>query len=293
MKASNATKRPPPTQQEIEQHYFEMFRSTYSLPPGTVVYGDKPDVVITGARTVGIEITNLYVEDGGNPASEQVQARHRRAVVSLAQEIYEGVGGSNIEMTLGFDEDRPIRDVPSVAAKIAALGEQVQSWDNGQIRKDHFEHIPELGFAYLYARQLQHDDEPDPKFPNGQPDPSDGFAAFAEYRNRREARALRAGIYKPLPFHGKWKLGQGHSFGLMSVARLTEIIRRKEAKARQYSSCDEYWLLLVVDFIDAGQEQEIRVDGLVLESNVFERIIIYKPHFEHIVEVTPERVIVG
>jgi hypothetical protein len=101
---------------------------------------------------------------------------------------------------------------------------------------------------------------------------------------------LRAGIYKPLPFRGKWKLGQAHSFGLMSPARLAEIIRRKDAKARHYSSCDEYWLLVVVDFMDTAQEQEIRVDGLALESGVFERVIIYKPHFEHIVEVTPGRV---
>jgi hypothetical protein len=290
MKSSMTSKSPLPTQQEIERHYFERFRIAYPLPPGTVVYGDKPDVTITGVRTVGIEITNLYVEDGANPASEQVQAKHRHAAVSLAQDIYDKSGGSNIEMTLGFDEDRPIRDVPAVAAKIAALAEQVKCWDNGQIRKHHFEHIPELDFAYLYARQLQYDDEPDPKFPNGQPDPSEGFTAFAEYRNRREARALRAGIYKPLPFCGKWKLGQAHSFGLMSAARLTEIIAQKEAKARHYSSCDEYWLLVVVDFMNAAQEQEIRVDGLVVDSDVFERIIIYKPHFEHIVEVTRERV---
>jgi hypothetical protein len=38
----------------------------------------------------------------------------------------------------------------------------VSDWKNGSIRRDHFEHIPELDFAYLYARQLQHDDEPDP-----------------------------------------------------------------------------------------------------------------------------------
>jgi hypothetical protein len=64
-------------------------------------------------------------------------------------------------------------------------------------------HIPELDLAYLYARQLQYSDEPDEMFPNGPPDPAEGFPAFAEYRNRRNARALRKGIYKPLPFRGK------------------------------------------------------------------------------------------
>jgi hypothetical protein len=49
MKSSMTSKIPLLTQQEIERHYFEMFRSAYPLPPGTVVYGDKPDVTITGA----------------------------------------------------------------------------------------------------------------------------------------------------------------------------------------------------------------------------------------------------
>jgi hypothetical protein len=75
----------------------------------------------------------------------------------------------------------------------------------------------------------------------------------------------------------------------MSIARLTEMVRGKEAKAREYSSCDEYWLLVVVDFMDEAQEQEIRVNGLVLASDVFGRIIIYKPYFEHVVEATCER----
>ncbi len=71
----------------------------------------------------------------------------------------------------------------------------------------------------------------------------------------------------------------------MSIERLTEIIREKKAKARQYVACHAYWLLIVVDFIDSAQEQEIRIDGLSIESNVFRRIIIYKPRFEHIVPV--------
>jgi hypothetical protein len=36
--------------------------------------------------------------------------------------------------------------------------------------------------------------------------------------------------------------------------------------------------------MDTAQEQEIRVEGLRIASDLFERIIIYKPGFEHIVE---------
>jgi hypothetical protein len=81
---------------------------------------------------------------------------------------------------------------------------------------------------------------------------------------------------------------QAHDFGLMSIRRLAEIVREKEAKAREYIRCDAYWLLIVVDFIDSAQEQEIRIDGLAVESNVFQKVIVYKPYFEHIVEVAPQ-----
>ena len=42
----------------------------------------------------------------------------------IAQQLYEQAGGANIEMTLGFDDDHPIRDVRTAAAKLAALGKR-------------------------------------------------------------------------------------------------------------------------------------------------------------------------
>ena len=75
----------------------------------------------------------------------------------------------------------------------------------------------------------------------------------------------------------------------MSIARLNEIISEKEAKAQRYAPCDVYWLLIVVDFIDAAQEQEIRIDGLTVRSDMFQKIIIYKTGFEHIVELEPQK----
>ena len=48
--------------------------------------------------------------------------------------------------------------------------------------------------------------------------------------------------------------------GLMSEAALEAIVREKEAKAAEYNPCGAYWLLVVVDWIDPAQEQEIRID---------------------------------
>jgi hypothetical protein len=39
--------------------------------------------------------------------------------------------------------------------------------------------------------------------------------------------------------------------------------------------------------MDPAQEQEIRIDGLTIASTVFDKIIVYKPGFEHIDEVKP------
>jgi hypothetical protein len=289
MKSANALNGGPRKQQTIERRYFEMFLKAYPLPSGTITHGDKPDVILAGAQNIGIEITNFYLAKGKSPNSEQVQRRRRAAAVAKGHHLYRKDGGENIELAFGFDPWHPIQDADKLAAQIADLARRVEGRDNGKISKDVFEEIPQLGFAYLLARELQYSAEPDPQFPNGQPDPSEG-AAYKEYRNRRQTRALREGIYKPLPWPAKWKVTQAHDIGLMSTERLMEIIREKEVKARSYSTCDAYWLLIVVDFMDLAQDQEIRIDDLSVTSDVFEKIIIYKTYLEHIVEITPQPV---
>ena len=71
----------------------------------------------------------------------------------------------------------------------------------------------------------------------------------------------------------------------MSLTALRDIIKEKETKSKQYQGCDAYWLLVIVDFIDPAQNQEIRVDEFEnVTSTVFENILVYKPHFGHVVE---------
>ena len=254
---------------------------------GVICHDDKPDVIVSGSQKLGIEISNFFVVDGASPSSEQVQRRHRQAGVAKAQQLYQRAGGKNIDVTFSFNKEQPIQDVNGLARQLASLARHLENRVNGTIGRDVFEDIPELGFAYLRTRELQYSAEPDPEFPDGPPDASAGFTAFKTYRNRREARALREGIYKPLQSPATWKTQQLHSWGLMSADALTEIIREKEAKAQHYTTCDAYWLLIVVDFIDSAQEQEIRIEGFTVGSDVFQRIILYKPQFEQMVEITP------
>jgi hypothetical protein len=99
------TARRKPTKKEKERLWLEHFRRAYqgNFPPGIVEYHENPDVlVIDPGRTVGIEITEFHLIDGGLPQSEPQQALRRSGVVEEAQRLYLAEGGKTIELTFSF-----------------------------------------------------------------------------------------------------------------------------------------------------------------------------------------------
>jgi len=69
------------------------------------------------------------------------------------------------------------------------------------------------------------------------------------------------------------------------MEKLRAIVSDKEAQSKSYQRCDAYWLVVVVDFIDPAQDQEIQIDGFEkIASTVFEKVIVYKTHFGHVFE---------
>lgn len=226
------------TNQEIEKHYFEMFHKRHPLPPGTIVHGDSPDVIIEGPRRIGIEITRFFLEEGSLPQSEQRQRELRDEVVSKAQDLFEN--GNRIEITLGFDKANPIRDKNKLIKAIVELAKGLQGRNTGEVRRDFYKAIPELSFVYLNTQE--YDD-------------------------------------------AKWRIVQVYTGQIMSRDRLLDIVKDKEKCAVQYKACDAYWLLVVVDFFDRAQDQEIQIDDFPpIQSEVFEKVIIYKTVFGHILE---------
>lgn len=226
--------------QDIEKHYFEIFRKNYTLPDGNIIYRDKPDVILQSNKKIGIEITNFYLEKGDSPKSEQAQKKLREKVVSGAQHIYQTANGKKIEITFGFDKANPITDLKTLTKKIAALARHIETWNTGTIRNDVFKGIPELSFVYLNAK---------------------------EYEDAR------------------WRVVQVYDVPIMSRDRLINIIRDKESCSRRYDICDTYWLLVVVDFIDPARDQEIQLDNFEkIQSEIFEKIIVYKTIFGHVLE---------
>jgi hypothetical protein len=230
------------TNRDIERHYFEQFRGAYGLPNGAAEYADKPDVLLKGKRTIGIEMTRFYLQPGGSPGSEQQQKPRRERVVSDAHELHRDAGRKKFELTITFNPDRPITSARRklLPKELAALAATLSADRSGPIDADFLGGMPEVHSIYLNGKE--YDD-------------------------------------------AKWRVSQVYSLDLMSAEGLEQIVREKESKATEYAPCDAYWLLIIVDWRDNAQDQEINVAGVKIASSVFERIIVYKPGFEDIVEV--------
>lgn len=85
----------------------------------------------------------------------------------------------------------------------------------------------------------------------------------------------------------KWHTSQVYGVPSLVVPRVEEVIAEKTEKVAQYRSCDCYWLLIVVDFMNPAQDQDIRwpAGAVLTQTHAFERIWLYKPAFHEVVEV--------
>jgi len=84
----------------------------------------------------------------------------------------------------------------------------------------------------------------------------------------------------------KWRIVQVHDVPMLAMERLVDIVKEKEQRSKKYEKCDAYWLLVVVDFMNPAQDQEIQIDTFrKVETEVFERVIVYKTLFGHVLEV--------
>src|SRR5262249_35565248 len=104
-----------------ERYYFEMFSRDFPLPNGKIEYSDRPDVILRGERTIGIEITKFYLKPGHLSASEQRQRIKRDEVVSTAQRLHREQSGTDVGFSFGFDKNHPIGNEKTLARSIAGL----------------------------------------------------------------------------------------------------------------------------------------------------------------------------
>lgn len=142
-----------PSNRDVERYYFERFQSHYEVPDGDLVFTDKPDVIVRGTQTIGVEIANLYLANGADSASEQVQRVRRLQTLERAQALHLASGGRHIELSVGFNPEYPVQKLEPVARALAAIVTRIEGSPSGQVSRMLFEHVPELHFLYYNQRE--------------------------------------------------------------------------------------------------------------------------------------------
>lgn len=76
----------------------------------------------------------------------------------------------------------------------------------------------------------------------------------------------------------RWRSSQVFSVPNLAVCMVRDIVGQKDTLLPKYAPCDEYRLLLVVDFMDPAQDQDLRWpdDEPALET-AFSEVVIFKP----------------
>jgi hypothetical protein len=143
--------------EHIERYYFESFLEICPLT-GCVTYGDKPDVIVSGPRKIGIEITNFFLQSGCLRESEQRQRPLRSRVIAEAHSLYRAGGGKNIELTFVFDKNNPITSgrTKKIRNELVAFVRNIDDAVSGEIRKSLFrDRIPEISFIWLHKGECR------------------------------------------------------------------------------------------------------------------------------------------
>ena len=96
--------------QTIERYYFELFQSHYEVPDGDLVFTDKPDVIVRGTRTIGIEVaTSIF------PAAQIRRANKCSVRVGshawTRSALHRASGGRHIEFSVGFNPKYQIQSL--------------------------------------------------------------------------------------------------------------------------------------------------------------------------------------
>lgn len=88
----------------------------------------------------------------------------------------------------------------------------------------------------------------------------------------------------------KWRQAQPHTVPSLHHKRVRELAASKDLLLPGYVKCDQYWLLLVVDYMDPALDQEIAW-GVSEEAvtTQFDRLLIYRTLSHEVTEVPVAR----
>lgn len=132
-----------------ERCQLEAFRRACAAFPTGMIEDEreKPDFIVEGARKIGIELTDFYLVDGGNPSSESQQKLRRLGVVTEAQELFLANGGQPIRLTFGFGHISAKRQ-KLLPTELALFAGRIKNKVNKSINVSFYNAPTEINFAY-------------------------------------------------------------------------------------------------------------------------------------------------
>lgn len=135
------------SQLALERAYYQEFAKHCPVAPkGTVEFSDKPDIRVFGEDQLGIEVTNIYLKDGKDRASEQVQSKLRADVIRQAEALYLSGGHPRYEFWFDFDPHVPICNSKELSKRVfKCVLEAIKEKQEFTSYKG-FEECPELRF---------------------------------------------------------------------------------------------------------------------------------------------------
>jgi hypothetical protein len=113
-----------PSKKEYEHWQLCRFRDSYAgFPAGELYPVERPDFLVKGARTYGVELTRLYQQPGGDGVSLQQQESLREEVTERAEGLYAGPASLALDVAVHFNDHPPLskQRVGAVAEALAAL----------------------------------------------------------------------------------------------------------------------------------------------------------------------------
>ncbi|WP_428718710.1 hypothetical protein [Undibacterium curvum] len=107
------------SQSQLERAYYEDFELYCPIAPkGEVTFSDKPDIVVKGANKIGIEIANIYLKDGKDLSSEQIQSKLRFNVIQQAKSLYLTGMHPSYAFFFDFDPNVPITNTEELSKRV-------------------------------------------------------------------------------------------------------------------------------------------------------------------------------
>jgi hypothetical protein len=234
---------------KMESAFIQYFSKAYSgFPSGTIHAYEKPDFVVNSRPSkIGIEVTKLFKGKNKGWASHQAQQKIQNNVLEAAEKIFKEKSSENYSVFASFHENSRIDP-----KKVEALA----NWLTDKI---------------LEAGKTGNPSRDDP-------------VELSSYDLRpHETDFFLVLIYDFGDHQTRWAVQNVFSVEPLNESNLIEALSSKEIKAAKYRTCNELWLVIVIDYWDSSSEQYILEENIKkFESTRYDKIFLFRTGYNDV-----------